>query len=321
MMSFRLEELVRAAEGALAHVIDESGRLLQLNEAETRTYVIDPLLNALGYHGLDRIRRECPLEASGQVVDYLLTAGDSRVVVEAKQIKATPTSKDASQLVGYCATEGVRWALLTTGAEWQIFDVETSGNWAAKRVATVQVADPRSAGRLGEVLKPLGLFTFETLSQDDSSLQEWTRSVRIREHIERLLGDTESDVVRAIVDELQVLGLAIESDEVVSFIRGPVELVPTTATIRQSVAGPKLSEVSNYYVFPASSAGGFTAIEHLDAWLRAGFWGLRKSTPHVGRLAAWSLPLSKTRARAAGANGQPPIISINRWRFGSTECS
>ena len=157
-MAFNRAALYDATRTALAQVVSVDGSVTTLNEAETRTHVIDPALSALDYRTLDHIRREYRLKASRQFVDYLLRAAEQDVVVEAKPLGADLSPKDASQIVGYCATESNRWALLTNGLRWQVFDIEVSGDWEAKRVSDIDLEAAYRSDTLAEALEPLAHF-------------------------------------------------------------------------------------------------------------------------------------------------------------------
>jgi hypothetical protein len=76
-VTFDTAPLFDTAHSAISQVMRD-GRAEPLNETETRTHLIDPLLYALGYRTLDSVRREYRLSASGQFVDYLLTAGTQK---------------------------------------------------------------------------------------------------------------------------------------------------------------------------------------------------------------------------------------------------
>ena len=93
-MSFDAASLFDAVQAAITQVVKPDGALVSLNETETRTHLIDPILVALGYKSLDNIRREFRLRASGQFVDYLLTSGGQKVIVEAKPVGVELTAKD-----------------------------------------------------------------------------------------------------------------------------------------------------------------------------------------------------------------------------------
>ena len=165
-MPFDISSLYDTARAVLDQVVHEDGSVERLNETETRTHVIDPLIKAMGYETLDQVRREYHLSASGHFIDYLLTAGDQRVVVEAKPLGTALSARESSQLVGYCAQEGVRWALLTNGLAWIVFDTEISGNWEAKQITTIDLLDAYRSGRLAAAVRPLGYFALDTLAVD-----------------------------------------------------------------------------------------------------------------------------------------------------------
>ena len=101
--------LFDAAQSAISEVI-ANGQVLTLNETETRTHLIDPVLAALGYQSLDTVR------------------GEHRIAVEAKSVGTELAAREGSHLVGYAAQEGIRWGLLTNGLHWQIYDIEASGD-------------------------------------------------------------------------------------------------------------------------------------------------------------------------------------------------
>lgn len=285
--------LLDAARAAMESVQLPTGSYRPLNESETRAHLIDPVVAALGYVTLDQVRREFKLEASGQFVDYLLFAGDTRIVIEAKPVGAELAPKDASQLVGYCAQEGVRWALLTNGVVWQVFDIEVKGNWQAKRVAELDLWSANKRGDLGETITVLWHFAREALLSGDQDLQAWARAERARTLLEGLLRNPASPVVSAVLKEMSALGIELEPSEVVQLLRAGsvprpepaaavvparpvVTLVPPTATVAQH----------RFFVFPVGAEAGFKAEEFLKRWLPSGKWGVRQSTPHRARISS-----------------------------------
>ena len=289
-MSFDVTALYDAAHAALSQILLDDGSVSSLNEAETRTHVIDPIITALGYQSLDEVRREYRLPDSGQYVDYLLLAGDQRVVVEAKQSGAELTGKEASQLVGYCAQEGIRWALLTNGTVWMVFDIEASGNWEAKRVAKLNLASASREDRLARELSPLANFARETLQRDDQAITAWAHEERARTHLDRLLTEPDSPLITSAVDELARHGIELEADDVVSLLkRGTATPTPEPEPARPQPTAtkpPPPSDAQQYFIFPAAPDGGFSAEDHLRRWLESGAWGVRGSTAHRKRIRA-----------------------------------
>jgi len=275
--------LFDAAESAIMQVVKADGTVVPLNETETRTHLIDPVLVALGYRTLDHVRREYRLQASGQIIDYLLTAGSQRVVVEAKPVGSELAAKDGGQLVGYSAQEGIRWALLTNGLIWQVFDIEAPGNWELKKVAELDLGSAHREARLAEALVPLAHFALNVLGVDDSALRAYVHEERVRRLLAQLLGSASSSVVQAIAAEMTNAGIEVDPQEIVGLLKRGTEsptreVLPTFTSPVPTLVG------QGFYVFPVGPDAGYPGIDHLKAWLAAGFWGVRVSTPHRQRL-------------------------------------
>ena len=301
------DPLVAAATEVLNTVLP-AGSDLDLNEMETRRHAIDPIIAALGYESLEHRREGAHLRASGQFVDYLLAAGERKVVVEAKKLESQLGAKESSQLVGYCAQEGIRWAILTNGLDWHIFDTEVSGNWESKRVATIDLAAAQRDGRLDVALRPLALFARDALGDSDADLSAWSQRERARSHLDELLGNPGSSAVKAIVASMRRGGIQISASGVIDLLRarsaapapvapprhvaeepasyGALAPSPTAAATpprpaptRRRRPRPEPDTAVQFYLFPASEHDGFSGLDHLKAWLNSGAWGLWPSTP------------------------------------------
>ena len=267
---------LREALREVAEIALDSSASQGLNETETRAHLIDPILDALGYRSLGEIRREVRLPDSGQFVDYLLTAGRVRVVVEAKALRSGLTPRDASQLVGYCAMDGVRWALLTDGLRWEIFDIELPGNWQARRVAVVEISD-ESGSSSSRTHDWLALFAKDRLGVAEEDLIKQARTERAQSLLDELLTDPSSEAIEALTQALRNTGLEVKPREVVNLLRGrmddPVDPPP-----------PPPPTARGYYILPVAGQSGFKAIEYVEKWLPCGFWGLPKTAASRQRL-------------------------------------
>ena len=113
---------------------------LRLNEADTRPYLVDPVLRLLGYAGVKHLRREVPVPATKEFIDYeLLIDGKPHAIVEAKAIRHSVTPQHAAQCVQYASVLGVRWCLITNGIMWALYDAHAKGPLDEKRVAEVRL--------------------------------------------------------------------------------------------------------------------------------------------------------------------------------------
>ena len=201
-----------AAATEVLDTVFPGGQRQGLNETETRRHAIDPIIEVLGYQSLNHVRREARLSVSGQVVDYLLAAGETQVVVEAKSLRVPLGDKEAGQLVGYCAQEGIRWALLSNGTHWQIFDTEVRGNWEAKRIATIDLEAAQRGGRLEDAIRPLALFARDALARGDAQLSAWSRDAARRRLPQGTPGRSRTHLlIRAAVDAMAKRGISVEA--------------------------------------------------------------------------------------------------------------
>ena len=273
--------LLDAATEVLS-IVAQDDRAQDFNEAATRTFIIDPILAAIGYGTPDRRRVEVHLAASGQVIDYLLTAGSRQVVVEAKPLSVSLGPKEAAQLVGYCAQKGIRWALLTNGVNWHVFDNDVRGDWEARRIAQIDLAAAQGAGRLDDALGPLALFAHDALAADDAALSVWALTERARPHIAALLADSSSGAVKAIVTALRKQGIQLSPGNVVDLLRSRSALAqpragggaPTSTVTTAPLTTPAAEACVNFYLFSASLHDGISGLDTLKAWLGAGTWRL-----------------------------------------------
>ncbi|HUW18916.1 MAG TPA: DUF5655 domain-containing protein [Sedimentisphaerales bacterium] len=102
----------------------EKHRRDDLKELPTRTILIDPLLEALGWDVRDpeEVELEYPT-IDGKSVDYAPKINRKPVLfVEAKPLNDPLTDvKSITQVVGYAANAGVEWCVLTNGVTYKVY--------------------------------------------------------------------------------------------------------------------------------------------------------------------------------------------------------
>lgn len=193
---------------------------LNLSEADTRAYLVDPLLLLLGYRGPGEIRREVPVTATKEFLDYeLLVGGQPQAIVEAKALRHSITDQHAGQCVQYASVIGVRWCLITNGVAWFLYDAHAKGPLAEKKVAEVRLdGDEEATARAWSVLS---LFSKESLSRsapltqllvervvadellrpDSAAISSLRRAVKER-FGEQVSGQTVIDALQRTMEEL-----------------------------------------------------------------------------------------------------------------------
>jgi len=111
----KIEEVRGKLEGLRRH---------SLNEMSTRTKIINPLLDSLGWDvgDPDEVEEEYTT-FDGKSADYALKiSGNPVLLVEAKAINdPLNDNKAIGQVVGYAANAGIVWCVLTNGVKWQVY--------------------------------------------------------------------------------------------------------------------------------------------------------------------------------------------------------
>ncbi|MCY3859800.1 MAG: type I restriction enzyme HsdR N-terminal domain-containing protein [Gammaproteobacteria bacterium] len=124
---------------------DHAGSLNQ-NETRTRTVLVDPLLTVLGWDVANPklVTIEYPL--AGKSVDYALIGPENspNAIVEAKKLN-TNLSDHSQQVVTYANIGGIKYAVITNGDSWELYDVFKQVQWTDKRVMQVNISSMSSA--------------------------------------------------------------------------------------------------------------------------------------------------------------------------------
>lgn len=117
-----MEKLIRAIEDIRSKL--DGLRKRSLKETPTRTIIVDPLLEALGWdvRDLDEVQLEYPT-IDAKSVDYaLLINREPALLLEAKPLDDPLNDvKGITQVVGYAANDGIVWCVLTNGVIWKVY--------------------------------------------------------------------------------------------------------------------------------------------------------------------------------------------------------
>ncbi len=117
-----MDKLTRAIEAVRAKL--DVLRKRSLKETPTRTIIVDPLLEALGWdiRDPDEVQLEYPT-VDGKAVDYALLINRKPVLlVEAKGLDDPLNDvKGITQVCGYGANDGIAWCVLTNGVVWKVY--------------------------------------------------------------------------------------------------------------------------------------------------------------------------------------------------------
>ena len=120
---------------------------LQANEWRTRTQLIDPMLCALGWDVSDPALVTPEYNVGTQRVDYALLKPDKSpsAILEAKPLNTTLTSNERAQMVNYAVKEGFKYAGLSTGNHWELYDVFQPVPLGEKQILDLSITDDPSS--------------------------------------------------------------------------------------------------------------------------------------------------------------------------------
>ena len=140
-----LDELVEVID-QLRTRINEHRSVLQGNEAQTRSSLIDPLLRALGWDTTDPALVRSEYFVSGRLADYALLdpQGDVLVFLETNDL-GEDLANHRSRVVAYASELGIRFPALTNGNEWEVYDNSQPVQVEQRRVLDVSIATADSA--------------------------------------------------------------------------------------------------------------------------------------------------------------------------------
>ncbi|HEV8113172.1 MAG TPA: hypothetical protein VGR31_10380 [Planctomycetota bacterium] len=118
-----------------------------LNEQNTKTSLIQPVLRALGWdtENVEEVFLEYRGKPSQKPVDYaLLDLCEPRLFIEAKPLgENLDDSRWTNQIMGYAAVAGVEWIVLTDGNEYRIYNSHASVPVEEKLFRSVRITDER----------------------------------------------------------------------------------------------------------------------------------------------------------------------------------
>lgn len=91
-----------------------------LDESGTRIMINTFLTSILGYQELEEIKTEYMIK--GTYADYIVQIdGKRHFLVEVKAFSLELSDKHLRQAINYGANEGIEWAILTNGRQFQLY--------------------------------------------------------------------------------------------------------------------------------------------------------------------------------------------------------
>lgn len=112
----------------------------ELDESGTRILINYFLTEVLGYESIEEVKTEYMIK--GTYADYVIQTNKARhFLVEVKALSFTLTDKHLRQAVEYGANEGIDWALLTNGRNFEFYRIIFGKPIAHKKVLSFDLSN------------------------------------------------------------------------------------------------------------------------------------------------------------------------------------
>lgn len=116
------------------------GKLTELDESGTRLMINSFLTDVLGFAPIEEVKTEYMIR--GTYADYVIqTKGIQNFLVEVKALSLNLSDKHLRQAINYGANEGIEWALLTNGKNFELYKILFNKPIESRRVFSIDFSD------------------------------------------------------------------------------------------------------------------------------------------------------------------------------------
>jgi hypothetical protein len=123
-----------------------SNNIKELDESGTRILINFFLTEVLGYLSIEEVKTEYMIK--GTYADYVVQTNKARhFLVEVKALSFTLTDKHLRQAIEYGANEGIDWALLTNGRNFEFYRIIFGKPIEHKKVLSFDLSNADSLKR------------------------------------------------------------------------------------------------------------------------------------------------------------------------------
>lgn len=158
-MMAKLEQAITTARGRLVKHDEYVGK----KEMRTRVLIIDEILRGLGWEVTSPELVQIEFEANGISIDYVLLGRKREylAVVEAKRSKEVLSSSYRIQAAGYATEIVAKYAVLTNGARWESWEINTGQPLQKSKILEVNI----TTGDIKEIASQLAIIHREVLER------------------------------------------------------------------------------------------------------------------------------------------------------------
>ncbi|OFY84926.1 MAG: hypothetical protein A3F72_18260 [Bacteroidetes bacterium RIFCSPLOWO2_12_FULL_35_15] len=129
-------------------------KLTELDESGTRLMINSFLTDVLGFAPIEEIKTEYMIR--GTYADYVIQIkGNRKFLVEVKSLSLNLSDKHLRQAINYGANEGIEWALLTNGKNFDFYKIIFEKPIDYRKVFSLDLSDPSKLKSYVEFLQHL----------------------------------------------------------------------------------------------------------------------------------------------------------------------
>lgn len=131
-----------------------SKKISDLDESGTRLMINTLLTDVLGYTSIDEIKTEYMIK--GTYADYVIQIkGIRHFLVEVKSFSLELSEKHLRQAINYGANEGIDWAVLTNGKQFELYKIIFGKPIDAQKVFSIDLSDKTQQKCIAQYLQYL----------------------------------------------------------------------------------------------------------------------------------------------------------------------
>lgn len=188
------------------------------NEGDTRLLVTDFLREGFGYDTYEDLTTEYAVR--GEFADYgVRIDGELIAFIEVKRVKTKLTAKQLRQVEMYAVNEGVEWAILTNGGNWQVFHLGDRVPIEIDLALDVDLTDENKS--LGQKTDELFYLTRESLKRGQiNELWQARRATSPKSLATTIISDAVTEAARKEIR--RTTGQRVEPKEIGRLLRETV---------------------------------------------------------------------------------------------------
>ena len=138
LTALKQQKLLNALKAYRKDFLD--GNIKELDESGTRLMINRFLSDALGYKQLEEIKTEYMIK--GTYADYVIQVNKTRhFLVEVKALSFQLSEKHLRQTVNYGANEGIEYALLTNGRNFEFYKIIFEQPISSRLIFAIDLSD------------------------------------------------------------------------------------------------------------------------------------------------------------------------------------